>query len=90
MAERVALYSRVPPPGDNIPVEIEPFEVEDKVTDEGEIEWAVKRLRKNRYWGTSLMRAEHLKGWLSAAQRGEKRETADKEGGGQEDTREGA
>ena len=34
-AERVALYSRVPPPGDNIPVEIEPFEAEDKVPDEG-------------------------------------------------------
>ena len=25
--ERVALYSRVLPPGDNIPVEIEPFKV---------------------------------------------------------------
>ena len=36
------------------------------------------------------MRAEHLKGWLAAARRGEKVETADKEGGGQEDTREGA
>ena len=35
------------------------------------------------------MRAEHLKGWLAAAHRGEKGETADKEGGGREDTREG-
>ena len=35
------------------------------------------------------MRAEHLKGWIAAARRGEKGETADKEGGGQEDTREG-
>ena len=34
-AERVALYSRVPPPGDSIPVEIEPFEVEDGLPDEG-------------------------------------------------------
>ena len=61
-AERVALYSRVPLPGDNIPVEIEPFEVEDKVPDEGEIDWAVKRLRNNRAGGTSRMRVEHLKG----------------------------
>ena len=45
-AERVALYSRVLPSGDNNPVEIEPFEVEDKVPDEGGIEWAFKRLRK--------------------------------------------
>ena len=34
-AERVALYSRVLPPGDNIPLEIEPFEVEDVVPEEG-------------------------------------------------------
>ena len=46
-AKRVALYSRVPPPGENIPVRIERFEVEEKVPDEGEIEWAVKRLRNN-------------------------------------------
>ena len=36
------------------------------------------------------MRADHLKGWLAAARRGEKGETADKEKGGREDTREGA
>ena len=79
-----------PTPGDNIPVKIEPFEVEDKVPDEGEIEWAVKRLQNNHSRGPSRMRVEHLKGWLAVAQRGEKGETADKEGGGQEDTREGA
>ena len=63
-------------------MEIEPFEVEDKVLDEGEIEWEVKRLRNNPSRGLSRMRAEHLKGWLAAARRGEKGETADKEGGG--------
>ena len=37
------------------------------------------------------MRAEDLKGWLAAARRGEKKgETAEEEGGGREDTREGA
>ena len=55
---------------------------------EGEIEWAIKRLRINHAAGPSRMRAEHLKGWLVAARRGEKGETADKEGGGWEDTRE--
>ena len=66
---------------------IERFEVEDKVPDKGGNEWAVKRLRNNRSGGPSRMRAEHLKGWLAAARREEKGETADKEGGGQEDTR---
>ena len=88
-AKRVALYSRVPPLGDNIPVEIEHFEVEDKVPDEGEIDWAVKRLRNNRSGGPSWTWAEHLKGWLMATQRGDMGETADNYMGGQEDTRGG-
>ena len=37
IAERVALYSRIPPPVDNIPVTIEPFAVEDGVPAEEEI-----------------------------------------------------
>ena len=57
--------------------------------DEGEIEWAFKRLSNNRSGGASRMWAEHLKGWLAVARRGEKGETTDKEGGVQEDTREG-
>ena len=69
-AERVALYSRVPPLGDSIPITIEPFAVEDRVPEEGEIEWAVKRLQNNRAGGPSRMRAEDLKGWLAAARRG--------------------
>ena len=62
-AERVTLYSRIPPPGDNIPVTIEPFTVENGVPTEAEIEWAVKRLRNNRAGGPPRMRAEDLKGW---------------------------
>ena len=54
--------------------------------DEGEIEWAVKRLRKNRARGALRMRAEDLKGWIVAARRGEKKgETAEKEGGVRQD-----
>ena len=51
----------VPHPGDSIPVNIEHFLVEDGVPEEGEVEWAVKRLRNNRAGGTSRMRAEDLK-----------------------------
>ena len=43
-ANRVALYSRIPPLGDNIPITIEPFAVKDGVPTEAEVEWAVKRL----------------------------------------------
>ena len=90
-AERVALYSRVPLPGDIIPVNIEPFAVEDGVPEEGEIEWAVKLLQNNRAGGPSRMRAEDLKGWLAAARRGEKeREAAVKYRGIRKDEREGA
>ena len=72
-AEWVTLYSRVPPPGDSIPVEIAPFAVEDGVPEEAEAEWAVKRLQNNRAGGPSQMRAEDLKGWLAAARRGEEK-----------------
>ena len=50
-AERFAMYSYVPPPGENIPIAIKPFQVDDSVPEEGEIEWAVKKLRNNRSGG---------------------------------------
>ena len=59
--------------------------------EEGGVEWAVKRLQNNCAGGASRMRAEDLNGWLAAARRGEKKgETAEKEGGGREETREEA
>ena len=74
--ERVALYSHVPPPGDNTPVAIKHFMVDDSVPEEVDIEWAVKRLHNNRSGGPSRIRAEHIKGWLAAARRAEKEENA--------------
>ena len=65
--------------------------VEDGVLEEGEIQYAVKRLQNNRAGGPSRMQAEDLKGWLVAAKRGEKeREAAVKDGGSRKDEREGA
>ena len=61
-AEQVDLYSYVSSPGENIPVTVAPAEVNDLVPTEDEIEDAVKKLRRNRSWGLSGMRAEHLKG----------------------------
>ena len=56
---------------------------------EDKIEEAVKKLRMNKSGGASGMRAEHLKGWLTASKReklvAEKREDkleGEEEGGG--------
>ena len=69
-AERVNLYIYVSSPGDNIPITVAPAEVNDSVPTEDEIEDAVKKLRRNRSGGLSGMRADRLKGWLAASNRG--------------------
>ena len=79
-AERVELYSYVPPPGKNIPIPIQPFLVVESVSTEDEIKWAVKRIRNHRSGGPSGMRAEQLKRWLATERKAEKdKETAEKE-----------
>ena len=50
-AERVELYSYVPPPGTNIPIYVQPFPVDESVPTEDEIEWAVTQLRNHRSGG---------------------------------------
>ena len=45
---------------------IEPFEVEDSVTEEGKFEWVVKRLRNNCSGGPSQKQAERIRGFQSA------------------------
>ena len=70
-AEQTALYSQVPSPEGNIPVTAEPAEIDDLVPTEDEIAEAVTKLRRNRSGGPSRIRAEHLKGWLAAAKRGQ-------------------
>ena len=69
MAERVDLYSYVPPLGDNITVSIDPFLMDDSVPTEDNIEWAVKRLCNHCSRGSSGMRAKHLRGWLEAVRK---------------------
>ena len=50
-AERVELYSYVPPLGTNISISVQPFPVDDLVPKEDEIEWAVTQLRNHRSGG---------------------------------------
>ena len=69
-AEQTELYRRVPPPGENIPINVEPTNIDDSVPTEDEVEEAVKKLRQNRAGGPTGIRVENIKGWLAAARRG--------------------
>ena len=68
-AEQIDLYCQVKPSGENIPVSVNPFQVEESVPTEDEIEWLVLRLQNNRSGGPSWMILEHLKGWLEEARK---------------------
>ena len=69
-AERVELYSYLPPLGENILVTVTPSEVDYLVPKEDNIAEAVKKIRRNRSGGPLGMRTEHLNGWLAASNRG--------------------
>ena len=73
-AERVDLYSYVPPLRENIPISVEPFPVEDSVTTEEEIKWAAKQLRNHCSRGPSGMMPKHIKGWMMEARKKEEEE----------------
>ena len=67
-ADREELYRRRDPPGEPIPIHVEPFDVNDEVPPDGEIRAAVKRLSNGRAGGASSMRAEHMKEWLAGVE----------------------
>ena len=58
------MYRKVPPPGNPIPINVEPFDVEDDCLEDVEIRAAVKQLRSGRTGGASKMKAEDIKEWL--------------------------
>ena len=66
------LYSYVLPLGENIPISVQPFPVDDSVPTEDEVEWAVKQLCNHRSGGLSGMRSEHLNKCLATARKSEK------------------
>ena len=75
-AERVKLYERVPLPGEPIPINVEPKEVEDACPGDVELRDVVRGLRNGRAGGTRGIWAETIKGWL----RGMEREEWEEEG----------
>jgi hypothetical protein len=64
MAERVDLYMQRDPPGEPLPINIDPIPVDDRTASEGEIRVAVAGLSNGRAGGASGMRAEDVKAWL--------------------------
>ena len=58
-AERLELYRHVTPPGENIPISVDPFQVEDSVPTEDKIEWTVNRLK------TISLGAPQGLGWIT-------------------------
>jgi len=65
------LYQQVAPPGDPVPVLVSPFNINDEILTEDEIEAAVKGLQAGKALGPTGMRADDLKAWLFAAHRKE-------------------
>ena len=62
LGEYVDLYQQEVPshPGRPVPTHVIPFDIDDEKTTEGEIEAAVRRLRRNRAGGHTYLRGEHL------------------------------
>ena len=67
--ERVELYAHIPPPGQHITIEVDPFSVDDNIPGEEDISEAVLRLQLYCSEGPSGMRDENLRMWLCAATR---------------------
>ena len=55
------------PPGRPLPTHITPFDLDDETPTKGEIEAAVRRLRRNRAGGHTHLREEHLQQWIRNA-----------------------
>ena len=59
--ERKKLYAKVEPPGEPIPINVEPFVVNDATPTEAEIRAVVKGLKNGQAGGVSGIQAEHVK-----------------------------
>ena len=58
--EREKLYAKVEPPGEPIPINVEPFAINDATPTEAEIRAVVKGLKNGRAGGVSGIKAEHI------------------------------
>ena len=61
------LYGKVEPSGEPIPIDIEPFDINDAILTASEIRTAVKGLPNSRADGVSGIKLEHMNQWLCDA-----------------------
>ncbi len=66
--ERIALYLKVCPPGWNIPINVQPFDIPDGIPSDLEIRGVVSGLRNRQAAGATGLQAEHIKVWLQDAE----------------------
>jgi hypothetical protein len=81
-SEWVDLYARRDSPGNPLPINVIPSEINDEVPSDGELRGVVGELTNGRAAGASGMRAEHVKKWLNDVQREEDPEGQGAEGAG--------
>ena len=70
-AERVDLYAHRQPPGEPIPILVQPFPIPDGPPSADEIKETVQRSHRGKSPGPTGIRTDHLKDWMQAAYREE-------------------
>ena len=76
-AERVTLYGKVPPPGENVPIHVGMVDIPDGAPSDQELREVVRGLRNGRAAGATGLKAEHIKVWLCEVVREEEEEATD-------------
>jgi hypothetical protein len=62
--ERFTLYSHVPPPGGQLPINVQPFDIYNNILSNSEIREVVRELRNRQAAGAMGLQAKHIKVWL--------------------------
>jgi hypothetical protein len=73
--ERIALYSRVPPPGWLLPIIVQPFNICDGIPSNSEIREVVRGLQTGRAAEVTGLQDEHIKVWLQDVVQEEKEQS---------------
>ncbi len=73
--ERIALYSRVPPPRGLLPINVQPFNICNNIPSNLEIREVVRELQNGRAAGAMGLQAEHIKVWLQDVVQEEKEQS---------------
>jgi hypothetical protein len=76
------LYARRDSPGDPLPINFTPAEINDDIPSDGELRGVVGEITNSQAAGASSMRAKHVKEWLHGMRREEDPEGQGAEGAG--------